>query len=187
MRQRRLGRRARASARRTAVRRRSLRSCCRSTLRSSCGGRSFSKAKPASARPRSRRPWRRRSAPSSSACSATKASTSRTRCTSGTTRGSCSRSGCSRPATSSTIAPTARRPRCARATERLFTEPFLIKRPLLRALQHEPGEVPVLLIDEIDRADEEFEGFLLELLSDYPGDDSRARHHHAPPNRPSSS
>jgi MoxR-like ATPase len=54
-----------------------------------------------------------------------------------------------------------------RATERLFTEPFLIKRPLLRALAHPPGEVPVLLIDEIDRADEEFEGFLLELLSDY--------------------
>jgi MoxR-like ATPase len=55
----------------------------------------------------------------------------------------------------------------ARATEHLFTESFLIKRPLLRALQHEPGRVPVLLIDELDRADEEFEGFLLELLSDY--------------------
>jgi MoxR-like ATPase len=55
----------------------------------------------------------------------------------------------------------------ARAAERLFTEPFLIKRPLLRALAHARGEVPVLLIDEIDRADEEFEGFLLELLSDY--------------------
>jgi MoxR-like ATPase len=55
----------------------------------------------------------------------------------------------------------------ARATERLFTEPFLIKRPLLQALQHAPGRAPVLLIDELDRADEEFEGFLLELLSDY--------------------
>jgi MoxR-like ATPase len=54
-----------------------------------------------------------------------------------------------------------------RAAERLFTEPFLIRRPLLRALLHPPGEVPVLLIDEIDRADEEFEGFLLELLSDF--------------------
>ena len=54
-----------------------------------------------------------------------------------------------------------------RATERLFTEPFLIKRPLLRAIQHDAGRVPVLLIDELDRADEEFEGFLLELLSDY--------------------
>src|SRR5918996_2182953 len=35
------------------------------------------------------------------------------------------------------------------ATERLFTQPFLIKRPLLRALQHESGRVPVLLIDEL--------------------------------------
>jgi MoxR-like ATPase len=55
----------------------------------------------------------------------------------------------------------------ARATERLFTEPFLIKRPLLRALEAREGRIPVLLIDEIDRADEEFEGFLLELLSDF--------------------
>jgi MoxR-like ATPase len=55
----------------------------------------------------------------------------------------------------------------ARATEQLFTESFLIRRPLLRALQSDAGRVPVLLIDEIDRADEEFEGFLLELLSDY--------------------
>jgi MoxR-like ATPase len=54
-----------------------------------------------------------------------------------------------------------------RATDHLFTEPFLIKRPLLRALQPRRGGVPVLLIDEIDRADEEFEGFLLEFLSDY--------------------
>jgi MoxR-like ATPase len=54
-----------------------------------------------------------------------------------------------------------------RATERLFTEPFLIKRPLLRALEARDGRVPVLLIDEIDRADEEFEGLLLELLSDF--------------------
>jgi MoxR-like ATPase len=55
----------------------------------------------------------------------------------------------------------------ARATEQLFTEPFLIRRPLLQALQHPAGHVPVLLIDELDRADEEFEGFLLEILSDY--------------------
>ena len=54
----------------------------------------------------------------------------------------------------------------AAAARELFTEPFLIKRPLLRAL--EPRErPPVLLIDEIDRADEEFEGYLLELLSDF--------------------
>jgi MoxR-like ATPase len=50
----------------------------------------------------------------------------------------------------------------------LFSEAFLIKRPLLRALQAPPGgPAPVLLIDEIDRADEEFEGYLLELLSDF--------------------
>jgi MoxR-like ATPase len=54
----------------------------------------------------------------------------------------------------------------AAAARDLFTESFLIKRPLLRAL--EPRErPPVLLIDEIDRADEEFEGYLLELLSDF--------------------
>ena len=49
----------------------------------------------------------------------------------------------------------------------LFTEDFLIKRPLLRALEGGAGSAPVLLIDEIDRADEEFEGFLLEVLSDF--------------------
>jgi MoxR-like ATPase len=54
-----------------------------------------------------------------------------------------------------------------RATGHLFTEAFLIKRPLLRALEPSAGGVPVLLIDEIDRADEEFEGFLLEFLADY--------------------
>ena len=47
----------------------------------------------------------------------------------------------------------------------LFSPDFLIKRPLLRALEAE--RAPVLLIDELDRADEEFEGYLLELLSDY--------------------
>jgi len=47
----------------------------------------------------------------------------------------------------------------------LFAAPFLIRRPLLEALDHE-GPV-VLLIDEVDRADDEFEAFLLELLSDF--------------------
>ena len=47
----------------------------------------------------------------------------------------------------------------------LFAAPFLIRRPLLEALDHE-GSV-VLLIDEVDRADDEFEAFLLELLSDF--------------------
>jgi len=51
--------------------------------------------------------------------------------------------------------------------EELFGPDYLIRRPLLRALEH-PGPRPaVLLIDEIDRADDEFEAFLLELLSDY--------------------
>ena len=54
-----------------------------------------------------------------------------------------------------------------RARQELFSEPFLIRRPLLRALQGAPGRPPVLLIDEIDRADEEFEGYLLELLSEF--------------------
>jgi MoxR-like ATPase len=47
----------------------------------------------------------------------------------------------------------------------LFAAPFLIRRPLLEALEHD-GPV-VLLIDEVDRADDEFEAFLLELLSDF--------------------
>jgi MoxR-like ATPase len=50
----------------------------------------------------------------------------------------------------------------------LFTEKFLQSRPLLRAIEASAdGKPPVLLIDEIDRADEEFEAFLLELLSDF--------------------
>ena len=49
----------------------------------------------------------------------------------------------------------------------LYTNDFLIERPLLKALSQHDGGPPVLLIDEIDRADEPFEAFLLELLSDY--------------------
>lgn len=49
----------------------------------------------------------------------------------------------------------------------LFSEKFLIERPLLQALRPQPGGAPVLLIDEIDRADEPFEAFLLEALSDF--------------------
>ena len=49
----------------------------------------------------------------------------------------------------------------------LFGPEFLIKRPLLQALETNTSSPPVLLIDELDRADEEFEGYLLELLSDY--------------------
>jgi MoxR-like ATPase len=48
----------------------------------------------------------------------------------------------------------------------IFGREFLLKRPLLQAIDHH-GRAPVLLIDEIDRADEEFEAFLLEVLSDF--------------------
>jgi MoxR-like ATPase len=49
----------------------------------------------------------------------------------------------------------------------IFTQDYLIKRPLLDAIQSDGGTPPVLLIDEIDRADMEFEAFLLEVLSDF--------------------
>jgi MoxR-like ATPase len=49
----------------------------------------------------------------------------------------------------------------------IFGREFLIRRPLLQALEADDGVAPVLLIDEIDRADEEFEAYLLEILSDF--------------------
>ncbi len=49
----------------------------------------------------------------------------------------------------------------------IFGPEFLLRRPLLQALQAEDDQAPVLLIDEIDRADEEFEAYLLEILSDF--------------------
>jgi MoxR-like ATPase len=49
----------------------------------------------------------------------------------------------------------------------IFGTDFLIRRPLLQALESPEGIAPVLLIDEIDRADEEFEAYLLEILSDF--------------------
>ena len=49
----------------------------------------------------------------------------------------------------------------------IFSERFLIKRPLLQALEPNPKGPPVLLIDELDRTDEPFEAFLLEILSDF--------------------
>lgn len=49
----------------------------------------------------------------------------------------------------------------------IFSERFLLKRPLLRALSYDGTNPPVLLIDEIDRADEEFEGLLLEFLAEF--------------------
>jgi MoxR-like ATPase len=54
------------------------------------------------------------------------------------------------------------------ARDELFQRDFLLRRPLLEAVTFDPQEpTPVLLIDELDRADEEFEAFLLELLSDF--------------------
>ena len=52
-------------------------------------------------------------------------------------------------------------------TDELYSERFLVRRPLLRSLSSVDGIPPVLLIDEVDRADDEFEAFLLEILSDY--------------------
>ena len=49
----------------------------------------------------------------------------------------------------------------------MFSERFLIKRPLLQALEPDTAGAPVLLIDELDRADEAFEAFLLEVLADF--------------------
>ena len=55
-----------------------------------------------------------------------------------------------------------------RAAEReIFSSEFLLRRPLLDAIDNDDKTPPVLLIDEIDRSDEEFEAFLLELLSDF--------------------
>jgi MoxR-like ATPase len=51
--------------------------------------------------------------------------------------------------------------------EEIFSDRFLIKRPLLQALEPELGGAPVLLIDELDRTDEPFEAYLLEVLSDF--------------------
>jgi len=55
----------------------------------------------------------------------------------------------------------------AAAEKRIFSPEFLLKRPLLQAIDQNNGVAPVLLIDELDRADEEFEAFLLEILSDF--------------------
>jgi MoxR-like ATPase len=49
----------------------------------------------------------------------------------------------------------------------IFSERYLIRRPVLQALQSAPGRAPVFLIDELDRTDEAFEAFLLEVLSDF--------------------
>jgi MoxR-like ATPase len=53
------------------------------------------------------------------------------------------------------------------AEDEIYAERFLVRRPLLRALESVDGPPPVLLVDEIDRADDEFEALLLEILSEY--------------------
>jgi MoxR-like ATPase len=53
------------------------------------------------------------------------------------------------------------------AEDEIYAERFLVRRPLLRALETVEGPPPVLLVDEIDRADDEFEALLLEILSEY--------------------
>jgi MoxR-like ATPase len=53
------------------------------------------------------------------------------------------------------------------AEDEVYSERFLVRRPLLSAIDHAPGPPPVLLIDEVDRSDDEFEAFLLEFLSEY--------------------
>jgi MoxR-like ATPase len=54
-----------------------------------------------------------------------------------------------------------------RLTHDVFSERFLVKRPLLQALEPDPAGAPVLLIDELDRSDEAFEAYLLEVLADF--------------------
>jgi len=54
-----------------------------------------------------------------------------------------------------------------RLAQDIYAERFLVKRPLARALEGKPGAAPVLLIDELDRTDEPFEAYLLEVLSEW--------------------
>ena len=54
-----------------------------------------------------------------------------------------------------------------RLSQDIFSEKFLVRRPLARALEGAPGAAPVLLVDELDRTDEPFEAYLLEVLSDW--------------------
>lgn len=55
----------------------------------------------------------------------------------------------------------------AELEDQLYDERFLVRRPLLQAIEPADGPLPVLLVDEVDRSDDEFEAFLLEVLSDY--------------------
>ena len=113
-----------------------------------------SRARRASARPSSRRRWPSTSTAGSCACSATRGSTRPRRCTSGTTASSCC---ASRPRPQGTG--------WDAVQDDIFGEEFLLERPLMTAIAS--PEPVVLLIDEIDKTDQEFEAMLLELLSDF--------------------
>jgi MoxR-like ATPase len=65
------------------------------------------------------------------------------------------------------VAEASSRTNSAEIEQEIYSTPYLIKRPLLEALQSNDEQPTVLLIDEIDRSDEEFEAFLLEILSDF--------------------
>lgn len=65
------------------------------------------------------------------------------------------------------IAEAAERVSTAQIEQEIYSAPYLIKRPLLEAIQSGQTQPTVLLIDEVDRSDEEFEAFLLEILSDF--------------------
>jgi MoxR-like ATPase len=65
------------------------------------------------------------------------------------------------------VAEASSRTNTAEIEQEIYSPPYLIKRPLLEALQSDGDQPTVLLIDEIDRSDEEFEAFLLEILSDF--------------------
>jgi MoxR-like ATPase len=65
------------------------------------------------------------------------------------------------------IAEAAERTSMAQIEQEIYSVPYLIKRPLLEAIQSGVEQPTVLLIDEVDRSDEEFEAFLLEILSDF--------------------
>ena len=116
--------------------------------------RSSSRGPRASARPSSPRRWRRCSTAGSCGCSATRASTRPRRCTSGTTASSCCASRPRRPA-----------PAGARSRTTSSARSSCSSRPLMDAITSE--QPIVLLIDEIDKTDQEFEAMLLELLSDF--------------------
>ena len=125
----------------------------RRTSRARSRSRCWSRGRPASGRPSWPRRWRARRAPTWCDCSATRGSTRRGRSTSGTTRSSCSGSR-----------PPATRP-WEQTHDDIFTEEFLLTRPLLTAIRRE--EPTVLLVDEVDKTDVEVEGLLLEILSDF--------------------